>query len=115
GQGLAQDARLDTRASSLRIDLDTPHPFGLQQQGIPAPVDRARVVAARVERDPETVIGGEDDGRDDVVGGLRQNDPDRPLLDGQVPRLARRVPAVVAWKDDVAAEVVPEPTQIASS
>ena len=68
GQGLAQDARLDARASSLRVDLDTPHPLGLQQQGIPAPVDRACVVTARVERDPKTVLGGEDDGRDDVGG-----------------------------------------------
>ena len=114
GQGLAEDARLDARALRLRVDLDSRHPLGLQQQGVRAPVDRARVVAAPVERDPETVLGGEDDGRDDVLGGLRQNDRDRLLCNGQVPRLARRVPAVVAGQDDIAGEVVPEPTQVDS-
>ena len=58
-----------------------------------APVDRARVVAARVEGDPQAVLGGEADGRGDVVGRLGVDDGDRPLVDGEVPGLPRDVPA----------------------
>ena len=77
------------------------------------PVDRARVVAAGVERDPEAALRGEPDGRGDVVRRLRVDDGDGPLVDGEVPRLARSVPAIVARQHDVACEAAAELAKIA--
>ena len=51
-------------------------------------------------------LGGEQDGRDDVVRGLRVDDGDGPLVDRQVPGLPRGVPCLVARQHDVAGETV---------
>ena len=65
-------------------------------------------MAAGVERDPQAVLRGERDGRDDVVRGLWVDDRDRPLVDRQVPGLARGVPGLVARQDDVTVEAITE-------
>ena len=56
--------------------------------------------ALKAMRKPQ--LRGEPDGRRDVVGRLGVDDGDRPLVDGEVPRLARRVPCRVAGEHDVA-------------
>ena len=54
----------------------------------------------------EAQLRGEPDGRRDVVRRLGVDDGDGPLVDGEVPRLARRVPGLVAGQDDVAIDAV---------
>ena len=106
GERLRQDARLDPRAAGAGVDGDPGHPLGLEEQRVGAPVDRPRVVAARVEGDPEAAFGGEPDGRRDVVGGRRVDDRHRPLVDREVPGLARRVPRRIPGQDDVAVDAI---------
>ena len=94
-------AGLDARPPGCRVDGDGAHAVGPQQ-------DRAGqrafevvgVVAGALRRDAQPTLAGEvDDGRD-VGGALRQRDGRRPLVDGEVPSLARLVPAGVAGGDD---------------
>ena len=104
GEGVRERAGLDAGRSGGDVDRDPAHPLGLEQDRVRGPVDGARVVPAGVERDPLPVLGGEAHDRRDVLRGRRVRDGDRPLVDGQVPRLARGVPALVAGKDDLALE-----------
>ena len=101
-----QDPRLDARASPSHVDLDPAHPLRLHEQRVPAPVDRARVVAARIERDAQAALCREEDGGCDIVRRLRVDDGDGPLVDREVPGLPRRVPCLVARHHDVACETV---------
>ena len=110
GERLRQHARLDPRAPRRRVDLDPAHPLRLQEQRVPAPVDRAGVVAAGIERDAQAALGGEADGRHDIVRRLRVDDGDGPLVDGQVPRLSCAVPRLVARQHDDSAETIAEIT-----
>ena len=105
-EGLRERSRLDARPTRGRVDLDAAHPLRLQEQRVPAPVDRARVVAAGIEGDAKAVLGGKADGGHDIVGRLGVDDGDRPLVDREIPRLPRGVPGFVARQHDIAGEAV---------
>jgi len=63
-------------------------------------------MAAGVERDVQTSLGGVADRRDDVVRRLRVDDRHGTLVDGQVPGLPRRLPGLVAGQHDVARDAI---------
>jgi len=111
-QRLRQRPRLDARAPRLGLDLDPLHALGLEQQRVLAPVNRACVVAARVEGNPQALLGGEPDSGQHVFRRLGEDDPDRALDGGQVPGLPGSVPALVTRQDDVSSNARPEPTEI---
>ena len=73
-----------------------------------APVDRARIVAAGVERDAQAALGRERTVAATSSGRLRVDDGDGALVDRQVPGLSGGVPPVVVWEDDVAGQMVVE-------
>jgi hypothetical protein len=111
GQRPRERTGLDMCAMPPRVDRDPVHALGLEEQRVAAPVDRARVVAAGVERDPQAALGGKADGGDHVARGLRVHDGDGPLVGREVPRLPRGLPRLVARQDDVADEPVIESTE----
>ena len=56
-------------------------------------------MARALRRDADAELAGELDHRDNVFGRLREDDRGGPLVGGEVPRLPRRVPAVLAEED----------------
>ena len=99
-----QDAGLDASGQVVRVDLHCAHAGRLQQDGVLERPERCGVVAGALRGDAKPALAGEVDRRDHVVGGLGVDDRGGPLVDGEVPRLAGLVPALVARRDDLAVE-----------
>ena len=101
---------LDPSPARRRVDLDPAHPLGLEEERVPAPVDRTRVVAAGVEGNLRPRSAARERCRR-LVGGFRVDDGDGALVDRGIPRLSRCVPGLVGGLHDVAVEAVAEFTK----
>ena len=79
-----------------RVDLDAAHARGLDEDRPLKRPHRRGAVARSLRREPQSARAGELDHRGDVLRGLGEDDRDRTLVDGEVPRLPCGVPAAVA-------------------
>ena len=88
----------------MRIDRDTAHARRAQKDSVGEVAERAGAVTGALRRDPEARGACSPHGLGDVGRGLREHDGRRALVDGEVPRGARLVPAVVARPHELAVE-----------
>ena len=102
-----EHAGLDPRRPGVGVDLDTAHALGLEQDRALERRQRRGAVAGALGGDLEAVVGGEADGRGDVVGALGEDDGVRLLVGDQVPGGARLVPVGVVGGGDAAGDRQP--------
>ncbi len=102
GELQGEHACLDPRRAGLGVDLDPAHPLGLEQDRSLERRQGRGAVAGALAGDLEAVLGGEADGRGDVLGALDEGDGDRPLVGGEVPGQPRLVPVGVGGGGDPA-------------
>jgi hypothetical protein len=96
GQLRREDAGLDPGDPGVGVDLDPPHPLGLQQDRLVEVGEGAGAVAGSLSRDLQPVRRGEGQRGGYVVSACGEDHRGGPLVDCQVPGGARLVPVRVA-------------------
>jgi hypothetical protein len=99
-QVAAQDTRLHARPARGGIDVHPAHPLRLEQHHAVQRAQGARPVAGSVRGDAQPPLAGEVHNCGHVVGAVGERDGGGLQVGGQIPGLARRVPAVVVRGDD---------------
>jgi hypothetical protein len=94
----------DSRDPGRRIDPHPAHALGGEQDRALERAHRRRPVARALGRHAQTLLAGEVHDGGDVGVRQRERHRGRPLIDGEVPRAPRLVPAVVVRPVDLAAE-----------
>jgi hypothetical protein len=102
-------AGLDSREARRRVDLHGAHAVRLDEdRALELRRQRRRAVAGALRGNGEALLAGEVDDGLDVGDGLGLRDRDRPLVDGEVPRLPGGVPAVVVRDGQISREPLPQ-------
>jgi hypothetical protein len=97
---LPLDARSDPHAPRTGVDRDLLELADVDQEHIVERSERIGVVAGRLRRDPQPVVGGVPDRGDDVVDAPGQRHGGGPQVHRQVEDLADGVPVGIRGGDD---------------
>jgi len=99
--------RSGVRARGARhgVDGDAAQLVHLEQDRVRERPESAGAVPRPVRRDLQAAVARIGDDLDDVLDGLRDSHGDRPLVDREVPRATRLVPALVSRDHDLADHV----------
>jgi hypothetical protein len=99
---LPQHAGLDPRDPRVGVDGDTAHPVGAEEDRAVHGAAGGREVPRPLRCDGDAAAARVVDDLDDVLGRMREDDGERPLVHREVPGETRLVPCLVGGGDDVA-------------
>ena len=106
---LPDHAGAGAHARGPRVDLDAPHPLGLEQDRLRVQLTEARgVVPGPLRRHAVAAQPREVDDGGDVLGRLGVDDDAGALVGSEVPGEASLVPAGIAREDDVSGDLAAE-------
>ena len=87
-----------------RVDFDASHASRRQQDRVGEWAERHGAMAGCLRGDAQLVVARVVHDRADVIGVQRHRDQRGMLVDGEVPRLASRIPFRLAWCHDPASD-----------
>ena len=106
-----QHASLDPGDAPDRVDRETAHPLGLEQNRVAHRSKRGGPVSRCLGGYPLPPLSGKQDRSGDVLRGLRKHNGRRVLVDCQVPRAARRIEAPMLGGHDLACQCRRKPAR----